>query len=170
MSEPTAQELAPIFHAYGLAAYHCHLLEDGLGLLLSVIDEERRRQGLPPRPTPVDPRSPKTIGVLFTEILAVEYLTDAERRWIQKATQVRNLLIHSYWDKRKMQAMLTPEGRAWLVDDLDKKRVQLREADRLITKFVNSYLAKYSESVESLSANVFDEYVSDEGPPEEVLH
>lgn len=69
-----------------------------------------------------------------------------------------------------MQAMLTPAGRAWLVDDLDKKRVQLREADRLVTKFVNSYFAKYGESVESFSANVFDEYVSDEGPPEEVLH
>lgn len=50
MPEPTAQELAPIFHAYGLAVYNCHLLEDGLGLLLSVIDEERRRQGLPRGP------------------------------------------------------------------------------------------------------------------------
>ncbi len=67
--------------------------------------------------------------------------------------------------------MLTPAGRAWLVDDLDKKRVQLREADRLVTKFVDSYLAKYGQTVESLSANVFDEYVSDdEVPPDEVLH
>lgn len=66
--------------------------------------------------------------------------------------------------------MLTPAGRAWLVDDLDKKRLQIREADRLITKFVDSYLAKYGKSVDSLSAHVFDEYVNDDGPPDDVLH
>lgn len=170
MPEPTSRELAPIFSTYGHAVYTCHLLEEGLALLLSVIDEERRRQKLPPRPIPMDPRSPKTIGVLFSEVRAVEYLTDPEIRQIQSATRVRNLLIHSYWGERTMQATLTPAGRAWIVEDLEKKRIQLRDADRLVTKFVNSYLAKYSVSVESLSAHVFEEYVSDDGPPDEVLH
>lgn len=170
MPEPTVQELAPIFYEYGLAVFNCHLLEECIDLLLRVIDEERHRQGLSLRPIPIDSRSTKTIGVLFTEVLAVEYFTDTERRLIQKAIQTRNLLVHAYWDKRVMQATLTPAGRAWLVDDLDKKKVQLRDADRLVTKFVNDYFAKYGETVESLSANSFNEYVNDEGPPDEVLH
>jgi hypothetical protein len=168
--EPTSQELAPIFHAYGHAVFNCHLLEDGLGLLLSVIDDERRRQNLPPRPKASDPRLPNTIGALFADLKVVEYLTEAEQRKIQKAATVRRLLIHAYWDKRTMQAILTPRGRAWLVDDLDKKRIQLREADKLVSKFINSYLAKYNVSVESLSAHKLDEYVNDKGPPEDVLH
>ena len=170
MAEPTPQELAPVFHAYGHAVFNCHILENGLALLLSVIDHERRRQNLPPRVQVADPRLPKTIGALFAEIRAVEYLTDAEQRKIQKAATVRNLLIHAYWDKRTMQAILTPRGRTWLVDDLDKKRIQLREADALVTKFINGYLTKYNVSVESLSAPKLDEYVNDEGPPEDVLH
>ncbi|MEK6245217.1 MAG: hypothetical protein AABM33_12060 [Pseudomonadota bacterium] len=170
MPDPTAEEMAPIFRAYGHAVYTCHLLEDALGLLLSVIDEERRRQNLPPRPSPIDPRSQKTIGVLFAEVRAIEYLTAPEIKQIQDAARVRNLLIHSYWDERKLQAMLTPTGRAWIVEDLEKKRIQLRDADRLVTKFVNSYLARYGVSVESLSAHVFDEYVPDDGPPDAVLH
>lgn len=170
MPDPIADETAPIFRAYGHAVYTCHLLEDALGLLLSVIDEERRRQNLPPRLSPSDPRLPKTIGVLFAEVRSVEYLTAPEIRQIQDAARVRNLLIHSYWGNRKMQAMLTPTGRAWVIEDLEKKRIQLRDADRLVTKFVNSYLARYGDSVESLSAHVFDEYVSDDGPPDVVLH
>jgi len=170
MPDPTAEEMAPIFQTYGHAAYTCHLLEHGLALLLSVIDHERRRQNLPPRPSPIDPRSPKTIGVLFAEVRTVEYLTHPEIKQIQDATRLRNLLIHSYWSPRTMQAMLTPTGRAWVVEDLKKKRLQLREADRLVTKFVDSYLAKYGETVESLAAPLFEEYVSDDGPPDEVLH
>ncbi len=170
MSGPNTTELAPIFHSYGLAVYTCHLLENCLALLLGVIDDERKRQGLPPRTSPVDPRMPKTIGALFAEVRAVEYITVPEKRQIQEAARIRNLLIHSYWSPHKLQAFLTPAGRAWLVDDIDKKSDQIRDADRLVTKFVDSYLARYGKSVESLSASVFDEYVPDDAPPDEVLH
>ncbi len=111
MPEPTAVELAPIFHTYGLAVYTGQLLEHGLGLLLSVIDEERKREGLPPRTTFADPRSHKTLGVLFGEVKLVEYLSESEQKQIQYAAKVRNQLVHSYWNERHMQATLTPRKR-----------------------------------------------------------
>lgn len=100
----------------------------------------------------------------------VEFLTSEEKEQIQEAARVRNVLIHSYWDPPHTSAMQTQKGRRWLFEDLDRKRALLRDADRIITRFIDSYLAKYGHSVESLADSLSDEYEPEPPPPPEVFH
>src|SRR5690606_10474304 len=97
----------------------------------------------------------KMLGDLFPLALRYEAFSDAERKQIWEAIRLRNLLIHNYWTERTVLATLTPGGRKWLVSDLRARREELRDADRTITKFVDSYLAEHGVSVESLSMPLF---------------
>lgn len=167
--------IAPVFEAFGAAVFEAQLLEHGLGLLLKVIDHERQKEGLPPGKVDFDrPGAPKTIGKLFQEVRAVEYLTDAERKSIEKGVKMRNFLIHAYWasDGSRVKAMLTARGREWLVEDLDRIRETCRKADRLVSKFVDQYLAKYGTSIGALSEPLWQQFETDvnEEPPDDVLH
>ena len=46
----------------------------------------------------------------------------------------------------------------------------VREADRVITQYVDAYLAEHGLTVESIAAPMFAEYEPNPGPPDSVLH
>ena len=167
-----AADIAPLFEAFGAAVFEAQLLEHGLKLLLMGIDLEREKEGRPPRKVDLDsPDAPKTIGRLFREVMSAEYLTDAEQRIISRGIKERNFLVHSYWGKKQTLAMVTLEGREWLIDDLTRIREICRKAGRLVSKLIDGYLARnYGTSMDELSAPLWDQFECSEDPPIDSLH
>lgn len=169
MSEPSRSELAPVLASYGNAVFTCTLLESGLRLLLAVAADARKRQGVPDPLGKLKLDKPRMLGDLFPLALQYEAFSENERLQVWDAIHLRNLLVHNYWTPQSTPAFLTPRGRAWLIADLEAKRAQIRDADRLISGYVNSYLAEHGVSIESLSAPAFAEYEPNPGPPSSVL-
>lgn len=172
MTEPTRTELEPVFGMFGVAVHQAQQLEHGLQLLLQIIDEQRQRDGKPPRQRPnLDaPDAPRTAGCLLKELDAATHLTDAERKAIQAGIRKRNFLVHSYWHGDRILAMLTVKGRRWLIDDLDKLREVCRKASRIVDCLINDCLRAYGLTIDQLSEPRIREYEGDQDVPPEVLH
>jgi len=171
MTEPALEESEPLFWAFGHAVYAAQLLERGVLLLLVVVESEKEKSGLPQTSVGLDdPKSHKTLGTLFNEVLEVEYITEAEKKIIWKAINNRNILVHSYWGKKQTLASLTAPGRKWLVSDLLRRKEQCRKADEIISSCIDRYLSKYGTSIDALSTPLFEQWQNDEEPPDEVLH
>lgn len=164
-------EIAPLFEAFGAAVFEGQHLEHGLGLLLVLINYVLKAQGKAAARLTVDsPAAPKTIGKLFEEVQVFEYLTEAERKLIQKGVRSRNVLVHSYWKNERIAATTTPAGRKWLLQDLNRIRQDCRKAGRLVDSFIDEYLAKAGTSLDKLSRPLWDKWQSDTEVPPEVLH
>lgn len=170
MSEPSRAELGPILASYGNAVLTCGLLESGLRLLLAVASDTRKRQNVPDVLEQRVHEKAKMLGDLFPIAMQYEAFSDAERKQIWDAIRLRNLLVHNYWTPKALQGFLTPAGREWLVSDLESKRDQIREADRVITRYVDAYLVEHGLTVESIAMPMFAEYEPNPGPPDSVLH
>ena len=171
MRKMREEETEPLFWAYGHAVYAAQGLEQGLMLLLKVIDGERAKSGLKKLNVELDnPRSHKTIGRLFDEVLGIEYLTEAEKKIIWSAVKTRNVLVHSYWRGKYVRAMLTVDGRKWLIDDLLRKKDLCRKADDIVESLINQYLSKYGYTVGSISSSLVDALWENENePPDDLL-
>jgi hypothetical protein len=136
-----------------------------------VVSNERKKEGLSQLNAELDnPKSNKTLGPLFNEALKVEYITEPEKKIIWSAIRDRNILVHSYWDAKHTLASLTPEGREWLISDLLQRKEHCRKADDIISSLIDQYLAKYGTSIDSISTPVFEQWVNDVEPPDEVIH
>jgi hypothetical protein len=171
MSKPNIRESEPLFWAFGHAVYAAQLLEHGMRLLLHVVNYERQRANLPLATLDIDSSEPpKTLGTLFNEVLAAEYITDAERRFVWAAVRDRNVLVHSYWDEKHTLATLTPKGREWIIADLLERKKRCRRADEIISSLVDRYLAAYGTSISEISAPLFETWQNDNEPPADVLH
>ena len=168
-----AADISPLFEAFGAAVFEAQLLEHGLKLLLTGIDLEREKAGRPPRMAMnLDaPDAPKTIGQLFRDVKAAEYLTDAEQKIISRGVKERNFLVHGYWGQKQTLAMLSVDGREWLIKDLARIRETCNKAGRLVTRFIDGYLARsYGKSTHELSAALWDQFESSEDPPIDSFH
>jgi hypothetical protein len=167
--ETVKKQITPIMYAYGLAVFEGQNLEHGLGHLLRIIDHERKKEGLEPLNADIDdPYSYKTIGQLFNKVKAVECLSQKEINIIKRGIKDRNLLVHSYWLEKNVEAILTPAGRRRILKDLDYRRESCRQADRLVTKFIDAYLAKYGTSISALAQSL--EWINDEAPFHKNIH
>jgi hypothetical protein len=172
MGKPTNSELEPVFGMYGAAVYQGQLMENGLLLLLDLIDESRRNQGKKPRKRPdlEAPDAPRTLGRLLGELSAATHVTDAERRAIQAGIHKRNLLVHAYWRREdRGLALLTVKGRRWLIKDLDALRASCRKAGRIIDGLIDDLLREYGNTIAALSEPMFQCYENDRSVPPEVL-
>ena len=172
MKGDRAADIAPLFEAFGAAVFEAQLLEHGLKLLLKGIDLEREKEGRPPRMVNLDsPDASKTVGQLFREVMSAEYLTDAEHKIISRGIKERNFLVHSYWGHKPTLAMLTVEGRKWLVNDLQRIREACRKAGRLVSTLIDGYLGRmYESSMDELSAPLWEQFESSQDPPIESFH
>jgi hypothetical protein len=169
MPEPTRAELAPVLGAYGNAVFTCTLLESGLRLLLAVASHALKSRG---EPNPVDPaksEKARMLGDLFPLALQYTPFSEPERKQVWAAIRLRNLLIHNYWTPETTFVLLKPKGRDWVAADLEAKREQIRDADRIISGYVNKYLSEHGLSIESITAPTFAEYEPNPGPPESLL-
>ena len=170
MPDSNRSALAPVLASYGNAVFTCGLLESGLRLLLAVASDARRRQNIPELVDQKAHEKAKMLGDLFPLAMQYEAFSDAHREQIWAAIRLRNLLVHNYWTPKAVQGFLTPAGREWLVADLESKRHQVREADRIITAYIDAYLSEHGLTVESIAAPMFAEYEPNPGPPDSVLH
>jgi len=171
MNKLKPQETEPLFWAYGHAVYAAQLLEHGIRLLLSVIDNERMKSGLPEIKLDIDnKKAHKTLGTLFNDALKLEYITEQEKKIIWLAIKDRNVLVHTYWDDKHITATLKPKGREWLINDLLQRKEHCNKADSIITSLINQYLTKYGTSIDALSAPVVEQWQNDVEPPNDILH
>lgn len=170
MPEFAHSDIAPVYEALGAAVFETQHLERGLYLLLKLTGE-KSRQGNPAIPPPLDSAdAPQTIGKLFREVRIREYLTDAEKSAVKGGVRERNALIHAYWTDKRTRALLTPAGRAWLVNDLNRIREVCRKAGRIVDSIIDRYLKEYGESLHSLSTALWESWQPGEDPPPDVLH
>lgn len=170
MSEFIYSDIAPAYEALGAATFEAQHLENGLYLLLRLIDEIQS-QGKPANPPSLDsPDAPQTIGQLFREVRMRKYLTNAEKSAIQDGVRERNALIHAYWGEKRTLALMTPAGRSWIVKDLNRIREVCRKAGRIVDSIIDRYLKEYGASLQSLSNPLWESWQSGEEPPPDVLH
>jgi hypothetical protein len=170
MTEFQQSDITPVFEALGAAVFEAQHLERGLFLLITLMDE-KSGQGKSRDPAPLDrPEAPKTIGLLFREVRMRKYLIDAEKKAISDGVRERNGLIHSYWNGKRTPALMTPAGRAWLVNDLDRIRGVCYKAGRIVDSIVDRYLKDYGASLDGLSSQLLEIWEPGSTPPPEVLH
>jgi hypothetical protein len=157
--------------AFGAAVFEGQNLEHGLGLLLRIIDSERRKAGLKPLNADLDdPRTKETIGRLFRKAKDVESFSPEDLQFIKSGIEDRNYLVHSYWHDDRVTSMLTAAGRKRLVKDLDARRESCRRADRLVSRYINSYLARYGTTVKGLASQWLQRWVPDDAVVDPPLH
>jgi hypothetical protein len=169
MTSPTFSELSPVFAAYGNAVYTCHLLENGLRLLVAVASDARTRLGLADPASASETKKAKMLGDLFPLAMRYEAFSDTERDEIWAAIRLRNLLVHNYWTQEVVTCFMTSVGRNWLVSDISDKGEQIRDADRTITRYIDEYLREHGLTVESLALPLFAEYEENPGPPPSII-
>jgi len=107
------------------------------------------------------PQVHKKLGQLFDEVQLFEYLTDAERKIIQKGLKTRNFLVHSYWHGDRIIETRTPAGRRAIVQVLNRLREECRKAGRLVDSFIDQHLAKAGTSLDKESSPLWDQWQSD---------
>lgn len=170
MAEIQQSDITPVYEALGAAVFEAQHLERALSLLLALMDE-KSAQVKPRDSAPLDsPDAPKTIGVLFREVRMRKYLTEAERKAIKDGVRERNGLIHAYWGEKRTLALMTPAGRVWLVNDLDRIRDVCRKAGRIVDSIIGRYLKDYGSSLDHLSRPLLESWESGSEPPPDVLH
>jgi hypothetical protein len=170
MSEIAYTDTAPVYLALGAAVFEAQHLEEGLSLLLKVMDGQSGRVSEPVA-APLDtPDAPQTIGQLFREVRMRKYLTDAERTAIQAGVKERNLLIHAYWDHKRSLALTKPAGRAWIFSGLDRIREVIRRAGRIVDSIIDRYLKESGTSLHELSRPLWEGWEPGIEPPPDVLH
>lgn len=170
MSEFPQTDITPVYGALGAALFEAQHLEKGLSLLLLLIDE-KAAQGKSRNPSPLDsPEAPKTIGVLFREVRMRKYLTDIEKKVIQNGVRERNGLIHAYWSEKRIPALMTPAGRAWIIKDLNGIREICHKAGRIVDSIIDHYLKDYNTNLNNLSNPLWESWGSGNEPPPDVLH
>ena len=157
------REITPLFYAFGAAVFEGQHLEHGLQLLLALIDHELEVQGKSRVRLNVDsPTAHKKLGQLFDEVQLFEYLTDAERKMIQKGLKTRNFLVHAYWHGERVKQMGSPTGRKALFTELDQLREVCRKAGRLVDSFIDQHLGKAGTSLDHLSRPLWDQWQGDD--------
>lgn len=170
MTKPTYADTAPVYLELGAAVFEAQHLEEGLSLLLKVMDEKGSR-GRAVVAAPLDnPEAPLTVGKLFREVRMRKYLTDAERTAIQAGVKERNILIHAYWNTKHTMALVKPAGRAWLCADLDRIREVIRRAGRIVDVIIDRYLKESGTSLNELSKSFEEQWEPGIEPPPDVLH
>lgn len=111
----------------------------------------------------------RTLGDLFKATQKKEYFTEAERKKINKAIKERNFLIHSYWNKR-IEYAVKPEGREWLIHNLDELRDLIRSSTAIVNSLIDHYLEQYGVNVQYFADKTTEVWKSDSEPPTELLH
>lgn len=168
---PTKAEMTPVMTAFGAAVFEGQNLEHGLSLLLRIIDSERHKAGLKPLNADLDdPRSKETIGRLFRKAKDVESFSPEDLQLIQSGIEDRNYLVHSYWLDDRVTSMLTAAGRKRLIKDLDARRESCRRADRLVSRYINAYLARYGTTVKGLASEWLQQWVPNDAAVDPSLH
>ena len=175
MGNPTEAEIGPIHKAYGSAMFTAQLFEHGLALLLQVISEERKRQGLEPRRVPIDDaRRFTTIGIAFKQLKSVQSFSHDEYSVVDAGIKARNLLVHAYWNESRSFALQTPAGRQWLVQDLNAQQRICSQADSVVASYIASYIDKhlhqFGQSFESIAAALLAQHENGNEPPADVFH
>lgn len=159
------RDVVPIFAEFGAAVHVAQRLEFGLALLLAFaakFDHARIPRSSVERL--YSRQAEQTLGELFGSVRKHEYLTRAEQKTIYKAIRERNTLVHSYLlDKGEL--MLTPEGRAELLDDLARMQKALLAADEVVESLVDRYLREHDVSVDEITAQWDELWVPSAGAP-----
>jgi hypothetical protein len=163
------KEITPIMAAFGLAVFEGQNFEHGLGHLLWIIDEELKKEGRKPLNDDID-KIRITSGQLFRRVKKVEVLSDKEIEVIQRGIDDRNYLVHHYWKNENMLATATPDGRKKILEDLDDRRENCRQARRLVGKLIDAYLVKYGTSISALSSPFVEQWINDEQTFNDKLH
>lgn len=157
------RDLTPLFYAFGAAVFEGQHLEHALQLLLALIDHELETQGKSRVRLQIDsPMAHKKLGQLFDEVQLFEYITDAERKTIQKGLRTRNFLVHAFWQHDRVKQANSPAGRKAIFVELDQLREVCRKAGRLVDSFIDHHLAKAGTSLDELSRPLWDKWQSDE--------
>ncbi len=171
MAQPTTLEIAPMFEAYGAACFEAQHLEGSLRILLLLAEEYLKAH--PPKrvaPSSIETEgAQRTLGNLFKAAREKEYFTEAEKKIINKAIKERNFVIHSYWDKRAALSV-RPEGRRWVIENLNELRELFRSATAILNSLINKYLAERNVSVEYYAEKATEVWESDTVPPSTLLH
>lgn len=144
------RELEKVFAEFGATIHAAQCLEYALGLLMAFLTkyEDAKFKGRPDESLSAA-LSSQTLGELFRSVRKQEFFTSAERKKVHKAIKQRNQLVHSYLVD-KAEFFLGAKSRAKLVEDLKKRRSNLREANAIIDGMLDRYLQEHGTSIEEL--------------------
>ncbi|MCZ6560728.1 MAG: hypothetical protein O6931_07550 [Gammaproteobacteria bacterium] len=144
------RELEKVFAEFGATIHAAQCLEYALGLLMALLTkyEDAKFEGRPDKSLSAA-LSSQTLGELFRSVRKQEFFTSAERKKVHKAIKQRNQLVHSYLVD-KAEFFLGARSRAKLVEDLQKRRSNLREANAIIDGMLDRYLQEHGTSIEEL--------------------
>ena len=159
---PQPEDLAPVYAEFGAAVHDTQVLEFGLVLLMALAtryDDARFERNAVASLSSA--QAGKTIGELFRAVRKKEHFTSPERKAIHKAIRLRNDLVHRFMVD-KVESLLTPEGRASLLQEIRAIREAVQAADRINASLIDHYLREYGTSVDELK-----DYASELFPREE---
>jgi len=162
-------ELKRVFAEFGATIHAAQCLEYALGLLMALLAkyEDAKFAGRPDESLSAA-LSSQTLGELFRTVRKKEFFTSAERKSVHKAIKQRNQLVHTYLVD-KAEFFLGTGGRAKLMEDLEKKRTNIRKANAIIDTMIDRYLQEHGTSIEDLH-NFWEPLVrSDEELPDDFM-
>jgi hypothetical protein len=170
MPQPTSEDLNPVFRAYGEACFMAQTLEGALRMLLvHATGFEKGRMSMDIVRFVESETARDTLRRLFDKAKEKEYFTSAEHKKINRAIELRNFLVHGYWDKHAL-LLSKRDGRQWITEDLEDARDSLHEANGIVTSLCDKYLAEHGLSMESVKRMANSTWEGASEPPNELLH
>mgnify|MGYP006929324600 CR=1 FL=1 len=161
MTDSFDADLEPVLLAYGKACFAAQSLESSIRLLLVVQSSARAGMAVSPRVlSEIESETMRdAVYSLFERAKAVEYFTAAEEKQIKQAMRTRNYLIHELW-ARYAARMTTPDGRAFLVGQMEKIQRELGAAERILASLVDRHLEEHGLTLEKIQELALRQYQS----------
>ena len=152
----------PVFAEFGGAVHTAQRLEFGLTLLLAfAVKFDEAKIGKSTVDKLASNEAEKTLGELWHAVKKSEYLTRAEQKKIRKAIKDRNILVHSFLIDNGEQ-LLTPEGRAQMLTDINRMQASIRKADEIVESLVDRYLVEYDADLDEITRQLDTLWIQDD--------
>jgi hypothetical protein len=171
VTQPTSEELDPIFRVYGQACFMAQNLEAALRMLLVLtLGYEKKNMSMDETVRFVESETSRdTLRRLFDKAKQKEYFTSAEHKKITAAIELRNFVVHGYWDKHAL-LLSRIEGRQWVIEDLGSARDSLHEANGIVNSLCDKYLGQHDLSMDSLKFIANSMWEGSHEAPPDLLH
>ena len=163
-SEPDVVELTKaLLLEFAKAVYICQCFESSLCLLLSLMAQQKNPEhGV--FQASWDFNSRKTLGQLVQRLREQIEVPEKLDEYLRVGVDKRNQIIHGYLTKNALR-LADPKERLEMEAELRQMKVEVKKRDIVVNKLIDTLLAKYGTSNESLKRGA-DRYWQQLNPAE----
>jgi len=157
--ESISADLEPVFLELGKAVFICQAFESSLCLLHAQLSHDASGEQQGSFDAAWDFHSTRTLGQLVNALRQRIELPDDVSAFFESGVKTRNAIVHGFIAKN-IQRIVHPAGRLEVERELAAMKIEVKERDVLINKFLDTLIAKYGLSNTELKRQAGEQWIS----------